>query len=83
MSYKVKHWCACHPHRAHEESFLARQELVKRGQVVLCFSLEHSLNVTELPFSTNLLFVLLFCFGFPFRIFFFGVNIFLFELSQP
>lgn len=71
MSYKVKLWYACHPHRAHEESFLARQELVKRGQVVLCFSLEHSLDVIELPFSTNLLFVLLFCFGFPLRIFFF------------
>lgn len=69
MSYKVKYWCACHPHRAHEESFLARQELVKRGQVVLCFSLEHSLDVTELPFSMNLLFVLLFCFVFSFRIF--------------
>jgi len=69
MSDEGKHWDACHPQRALQESCLARQELFSRGRVVLCFSLEHSLNVTELPFSTNLLVFLLCWFGFPFRTF--------------
>lgn len=78
LSCEGRLWYACHPLRAHEEAFLAREELVRRGWIVLFFSLKHCLDVTELPFSTNLLFVL-----FPVRIFYFlCVKIFLFELSQ-
>lgn len=82
LSCEGRHWYACHPLRAHQEAFLAREELVRRGWIVLFFSLEHCLDVTELPFSTNLLFVLLFYFACKDILISFSVKIFLFELSQ-